>query len=120
MALFIPANSDEPTREVQPKNGENFKLAELYELLDCQTIELVHLSSGKLMVIDEEGKFIYDHVRNVRATWLADFVSPREFVVRMLRLQEQGVNVILTGEINDNEVDYIAGNALICENIEIK
>lgn len=122
MALLIPANDNEPVREVQPKNGEDFTLKELYALLDCQYIEVINLPDGRIMVVDEEGKLVDEPMRNERATKLAGFVSLPEFVAEMLRLRAGGVNVIMAGPpIDDNttEVDYIAGDALICEDSEV-
>ena len=43
---------------VTPKNGKDFTLGELYQLLGCDTIEVVyplHRSNG-IFIIDEEGK----------------------------------------------------------------
>lgn len=120
MAFIIPADSTKPTVDVEPHNGTDFKLKQLYSLLDCTCIELVRLPSGRLMICDGEGKLVANPVRNVRATRLAHFVSPRAFIAQMARLREAGVEVILGAPITDNEIDYIAGDVLICEDGELR
>lgn len=56
MALLIKDNGTEMF--VAPRNGTDFQLEELYEMLECQSIEVVFrtLLPGTIMVIDEEGK----------------------------------------------------------------
>ena len=56
MAIIIRTDGTEET--IQPKdkaNGFQFE-GELYELLGCELIEIVHLSDGRLLLLDEEGK----------------------------------------------------------------
>lgn len=43
--------------EVEPKNGTDFQLDELYGLLDCTMIETSPAIDGKLLVFDEEGAY---------------------------------------------------------------
>ena len=59
--------------EVTPRNGTDFKLNELYELLGCQTIEVIYLNNpgedeDDIMIGDEEGRLIDEPWRNVEAT----------------------------------------------------
>lgn len=57
MARLI--DTDMTNVEVKPENGRDFKLEELYKLLDCEMIEIIHLGGhfdGQIMIIDEEGK----------------------------------------------------------------
>lgn len=49
-------------------NGRSFTLAELYKLLDCQTVEVVPLSRELILIIDEEGKFARPAYLNLLAT----------------------------------------------------
>ena len=58
--------------EIAPKNPKKgFQLAELYEALDCDTIEVVSLDdSGLILIIDEEGKFKNHDQHNIGATLL--------------------------------------------------
>lgn len=54
MAVLISANSQ--SKRIAPKDPEKgFQLDELYELLDCTTIEYVPVGPYGI-VIDEEGK----------------------------------------------------------------
>ena len=122
MAIFIPANSDQPVYEVAPENGTDFKLAQLYKLLSCDMIEILPITDGLIMVIDEEGKWT-SKPRNERATRLANFVTPRQLVAGLLRTREAGIAVIWAGEpITDlmTEADYIVGDVLICEDGEVR
>jgi hypothetical protein len=41
---------------IEPKNGTDFSLSELYKLIECELVEVVTLQSGKYMIMDEEGK----------------------------------------------------------------
>lgn len=54
--------------EIEPKNSKNFKLKEIYELIGCSLIELITLNDGRIMVIDEEGKFNAAKQKNKIAT----------------------------------------------------
>lgn len=38
--------------EVEPKNGRHFRLEELYEMLECDLVEMVFLRDNKIMLID--------------------------------------------------------------------
>lgn len=124
MATFIPADAAQPTHEVSPKDPEaGFTLEELYPLLSCTTIEVVSLPDGQMMIIDEEGKWA-QKPRNERATQAAQFVSPKEMVAWLLKMREQGVNVIRVtpDPLTDcsGESDWIVGDALICHEEELK
>ena len=83
--------TDGMTMDVEPLNGETFSLRELYKLLDCELIEIVHLhGSDDLLVIDEEGKFAQCPEFNRSATEIAR--KHRAIV----------------------QYDYIVGKALLC------
>ena len=75
--------------EIEPKNGTDFTLDELYEHLQCSLVEVINLNQDDIMVVEEEGKWA-SNVVNVNATVLA---------------QE---NRAITSW------DYIAGNAIVC------
>jgi hypothetical protein len=116
MALFIPTESTEEVHEVSPENGIAFTFEELYKLLSCDLVESLELADGSNMVLDEESKDA-DKPRNERATRMAGFATPAGLVADMLAIREQGKGVIWMGEpITDEtrEVDYIAGDALVC------
>ena len=55
---------------MSPRNGRNFKLAELYEMLDCQTVGVVRLSDELILIIDDEGKFRNPCYLNMLATYI--------------------------------------------------
>ena len=121
MALLIPADGNLPLRDVQPKNGRNFQLTELYALLACDYIEILSLADGRKMVLDEDGK-LAGKPRNERATRLANFVSPKQLISEMIQLREAGIDVIWMGEpITDTttEVDFIVGDVLISVENEV-
>jgi hypothetical protein len=46
-----------------------FSLDEMYSLLECSRVEAVYLEDGRIMWIDEEGKF-KPHQINIQATLL--------------------------------------------------
>jgi hypothetical protein len=61
------------TIEVTPENGTDFKLAQLYALLDCETIEVIYLKHDTsdddlIMIGDEEGRLVDDPELNAEAT----------------------------------------------------
>jgi hypothetical protein len=93
MAVLIPADDPLPQREVQTGNGSNFTFGELYELLPCDYVETRELADRSVMVLDEEGKCA-EKPRTERATHLADFATPARMVAELLRMREQGVQVL--------------------------
>ena len=66
MALLIKTDGESST--VSPQN-EQFTLQEMYALLGCSRVEIVHLTDGRIMWIDETGKF-KPHRVNHEATQL--------------------------------------------------
>jgi hypothetical protein len=89
--LFHPDGS---VAEVTPANGTAFTLEELYAILGCDIVEMRSLSSGRVMVFDEEGK-------------LRRPLPPR--------------NLNATLHIFDRirRDDYVVGPALICSPAEV-
>ena len=76
--------------EIEPKNGTNFTLDELYKHLNCSLVEVINLNQDDIMIVDDEGKLTSNNVVNVNATKLA---------------QENQAIIFW---------DYIAGNAIVC------
>lgn len=76
--------------EIEPKNGTNFTLDELYEHLNCSLVEVINLNQDDIMVVDEEGKWTSNNVVNVNATKYAQ--------------ENQAIT----------SWDYIAGDAIVC------
>ena len=66
--LLDPHASD--PQPISPANDRSFKLAELYTMLDCQTVEVVRLTDELILIIDEEGKFRQPAYLNLLATYL--------------------------------------------------
>lgn len=94
MAILIhPDGSEAEVHPFNPKKG--FTLAELYHILNCGVVQMIHLANGKQMWMDENGKFNPRLVSNPRATLL---------------LQEHG------GMVGD----YIVGSVLVCEPGEVQ
>ena len=57
--------------DIQPDNGKDFKLRELYSLIDCELVEIVYLPNKKIMVVDEEGKLKVNPIYNEKAPNIA-------------------------------------------------
>lgn len=76
--------------EIEPKNGTNFTLDELYKHLSRSLFKVINLNQDDIMVVDEEGKWESNNVINVNATVLAQ--------------ENQAIT----------SWDYIAGNAIVC------
>jgi hypothetical protein len=66
---LLDPHSSEP-QPVSPRNGRNFKLPELYEMLNCRTVEVVPLTDELILIIDDEGKFHHPCYLNLLATYL--------------------------------------------------
>ena len=66
-ALFIPVEGE--IKEIEPKNGSDFQLKEVYELLKIELIECVYIpnNNNKIMLVDEEG-MLKTFVINERAS----------------------------------------------------
>lgn len=54
--MAILFRTDLTMKEITPKNGSDFSLKELYEILDCDSVEVVPLTEINSFVVDEEGK----------------------------------------------------------------
>ena len=55
---------------VTPGNGRSFKLAELYAMLDCHTVDVVRLTPELILIIDDESKLREPAYLNLLATYL--------------------------------------------------
>lgn len=50
-------NEDGTSCEVQPKNGTDFQLGELYSLLECSCVEVLRSTKKDfILIVDEEGR----------------------------------------------------------------
>ena len=91
MATIIKANGE--TIDVKPKNGTDFSLEEMKEIVGGY-IEVLFLEGGDLMVVNEDGK-------NMN-----------------LPLNKEATEII-TGDIY-YDGDCIVGDVLVCERNQIK
>ena len=91
MALLIKADG---SRKIVFAGGHIFSLKEMYSILNCSIIQPVFLEDGRVMWIDEEGKF-KPHSVNFPAT-------------------------VLLHKAGGMRDDYIAGSALITQKEEIE
>ena len=66
---LLDPHAAEP-QPVSPRNGRSFKLAELYVMLDCRTVDVVRLSPELILIIDDEGTFRNPAYLNLLATYL--------------------------------------------------
>jgi len=105
--------------EVFPKNKKNFQLEEMYTHVECDTIDIVTLSDGRYMVVDDNGRS-NKKVVNEKATEL--YQVGRMSVSETKKAMEKkyaGIefNVLVLG----TDADYnIVGNALVCDKSMIK
>jgi hypothetical protein len=91
-ALF---RTDGVIRHVEPANGTNFTLKELYALLECDTIEVLYPDmDGAILICDENSKLSSDHQMNFVAT------------------------ALMEGRLFPG--DYVAGHALLCPDEMLK
>jgi hypothetical protein len=92
MALLI--KTDESIEVIEPKDAERgFTLAELYQHIGCELIQVVPtILDGKIMIIDEEGKC----------------------------KDEPKLNLLATTVYNYGLEDPIVGNAVICLSSELR
>lgn len=89
MAILYKQNV-EVVEDIQPKDGKRFTLEELYEMLDCETVERVFIEGTKIiMIVDENGKLKR---------------RPRNQTATMIYHRRQRMN----------PWDWIAGDALVC------
>ncbi|MDH6308029.1 hypothetical protein M2451_002548 [Dysgonomonas sp. PFB1-18] len=91
MAKLIKVNGE--ITEIHPVNGTDFKLDELQGYVDGY-IEIIDLKNGEIYVVNEEGKYTCE--RNETATKTA----------------------LERGAIFD--WDYIAGDVVLCKDIEVQ
>jgi hypothetical protein len=113
MATLLLASGG--SQVILPENRKKFSLNEVLKHIDCRVIDVISLTDGRIMIIDDEGKFDEDHEVNLAATILfrEGRMTYNEVLLYMKKLVEDGVNVIDAREIQGD--DYIAGNAIVCQ-----
>ena len=65
---------------VNPKNKKSFTLKELKEFVSGY-IEIISLSDGRLMILDEEGKLDNKEVNMLATNVARDVLHPTDFIV---------------------------------------
>ena len=90
MATLIKPDGEQLS--VTPKN-EIFTLEEMYDLLECSCVQIIQLHDGRIMWIDENGKF------------KRHYINP--------------IATILLKMAGGGPGDYIAGSALITDFSEV-
>lgn len=58
--------------EVEPKNGTDFSLEEMYEHTGCSMVQFANAKDGRMMIVDEEGKMFGKEI-NQAATKLYQY-----------------------------------------------
>lgn len=116
MAQIIHA--DGHIEEIQPKNGRDFKLAEMKRIVgegapeSRNYVQVVPTRDGRIMVTNEEGK-LFGLPHNEEATRLITFPT-----VEQQRAMAATPGIIFAGD--PNQEDYIVGTVLVCENHELR
>lgn len=100
--------------EVTPENGTDFSLAECYQLINCEMVEVVELSDGRIMILDEEGKLKDEFEINDKATelFMRDRPTHSEYVSKMKEMY--GDNFIDAGMGDSDLNDSIVGTVIVC------
>jgi len=78
---------------VEPLNGRDFKLVELYTHTQSTTVQMIDMPDGRVMWMDEEGKLTGKEPNPVATALVAKWLLPG---------------------------DYIAGHALVCTKRMVK
>lgn len=110
---------------MMPKNGTDFQLDELYELLECDMIERITLDEGLIMIIDEEGKLKNDCKINVAATEGYQICYPpvtdKEAAAYYRdRFGEDTAIIDLNEGMDETLKNSIVGNAIVCPESMLK
>ena len=112
MATLIKIDGTQ--REVSPKNGTDFQLEELYNLLSCHYVDIVRLATpGQIMIIDEEGKLKRDAILNDAATFIYRS-EHRPFHEHIENLKSQYPDIPIVTLDAPHHVDTIYGDVIIC------
>lgn len=99
--------TDGSTKEIRPKNGTDFALEEVWELLGGY-YEAIGIKGGKMMLVDEDGKS-KRLPRNLAATAIfRDEIRNRE------------VSPILEPFRQETLKDFILGSVILCDRDMLK
>ncbi len=113
-ALFIETSGK--VSRLAPANGKDFKLKELYALLECDLVEVVQMPGNCIMIVDENG-FANEKKFNAKATILYQQTRDLEKHKAQLDMYKQlGFAVVSLG----NQEGNIVGNAILCHSKMLK
>lgn len=110
---------DGKVTDVMPMNGADFKLEELYKLVECDCIEIVSLYDGRIMVIDESGH-PNGLPRNELATQLYMMGRAGRAETHAAIEKEYKAKGFAVLTIGSEYEDAIVGNALVCDKSMVK
>lgn len=88
----------EEVSEIEPKNGTDFGLQEMYQLTGAKVIQPLYLINDRVMIVDEEGALKDDR----RINWIASWI----FAEAVLRSEAAFSPYFIYGNvllINDNQ-----------------
>lgn len=101
-----------PINPIDPKKG--FQPDELYNLLECNLVEVVQLHDGRIMICDEESKLVDEPIINAEATRLYR-INRMTKAEHFAKLKEQyGDNVCIVSMGDDELENFICGNVIVC------
>lgn len=119
-AYLLSANGD--IREITPENGTDFKLAELYAAIGCDTVEVIDLQFGKMkpsdpiMIGDEEARFGDPTVNQMASKIYQEAIYGtqlgRDLLCKYLARTKYENDPTLT--LDPDDCNYIVGNIVIC------
>lgn len=72
---------DDSFEEVTPNNDTNFQLWELYNLLDCDTIEVIYKNKKRIMIIDGDGECKQDLVNYFATSLMRNIIASDDAIV---------------------------------------
>ena len=105
---------DGETTEIQPANGNDFSIQECYQLIKCRMVEIVELSDGRIMILDEEGKLKDKIEKNEKATAMFQQGRPTRIEFVRTMMEKYGNNFVDAGMGDDEIDDIIVGTVIMC------
>jgi hypothetical protein len=99
--------------EIFPSNGNDFSLQECYDLIECSMVEIIELSDGRVMILDEEGKLKDDCEENILATEMFNLGRPSHAEYVAIMKKKYGNNFI-DASMDDERNDMVVGTVIVC------
>lgn len=118
--------ADGTQENIQPENGTDFKLQQLYPLLGCRMVEVVSTGDPSMILItDEEAKCKDDYIINREATriyregnGIPNTLEGARAYYREVMARMGGNVIYITCE--DDEPFTIAGDVIYCPSVMLK